>query len=495
MSRIKKFGTFINENYSQEPVNEEGLLAKVKNVVTKLFSKLNPSGPKKGKSMVVSFTPDKGSILDQVNNYYKGTEFEETPAKEPKEVEVEETSEANVPLEYPTDDVPNVSADALKVKIKSGYKSLLSGGRGKPIWIFGAPGIGKTQIVAQVCDELGIGMLNVDLQFMEPADFLGIPTVVDMGTEGEHDKIGSGITRPNPPAMLPMENQAGNPMIDKGGIIFFDEANRASDPVLNGFMNVAQQRRMNNMKLHPKWFIVSAGNRPIDSEKVAELDFALADRFTVVNYVPTVEGFTKYILGNKNLKNNLFIPELLGFLNFSKEAFHRLDTSSKLLKFPTPRAWVDAAMVLDDRLKELEEEGRGEIPADEVTSILSGEVGQPAAMEFLRFYKVAKTIKLEDIKHVFEDPKKAPVPPKKNGIMEADVAFAIITAIVFKSKDMKVTPDQFKNVITYSTLLNAAEYATAFMKMFNDMHPYVKKDAEYTKHLKIWADHYKKDIG
>jgi Cdc6-like AAA superfamily ATPase len=94
-------------------------------------------------------------------------------------------------LPYPSTDVVNIDAATLKYEVTARFESTMQGGFNKPIFIFGAPGIGKTEIVSQVCEELNIELLTVDLQFMDPADFLGVPSVVEVSSDG---KYGEGVT-------------------------------------------------------------------------------------------------------------------------------------------------------------------------------------------------------------------------------------------------------------------------------------------------------------
>jgi MoxR-like ATPase len=294
--KIYNFDDFVNESYVSE-----GLFSWFKkNVMDRLTGwtksfyqalengliKTIPSGPKKGKPVAMLFVPENGPIDKQIAEFYG------TKANESQEIE-----EAVAPLEYTEEDqsVRNINAEDLTEEIMDLYESKVSGGRAKPIFIYGAPGIGKPQIVGQAATALGIPLLNLDLQFMGPEDFIGVPVQVDTKkpefsevedeTTGEKTMgvkdFGSGFTRSNPPSILPRNNGANG----KGGIIFMDEANRANPIVLRSLMQFVQMGRIGDYNLPTKWVIVAAGNRPAEAE-VAEFDFAFADRFTIVNYVP-----------------------------------------------------------------------------------------------------------------------------------------------------------------------------------------------------------------
>lgn len=399
-------------------------------------------------------------------------------------------------LPYPSSDVVNVDPATLKDEVVARFESLSQGGFNKPIFIFGAPGIGKTEIVSQVCEELGIELLTVDLQFMDPADFLGVPSVVDVSSDG---KYGEGVTRTNPPIWLPRD-KAGK------GIIFFDELNRAADPVITGMMNLAQGRRVNTYNMPDGWLIVAAGNRPSDDkpEAVKDLGTALADRFSIFNLVPTVKGFIDYVLKSESpLKGamgakarEVVLPELLSFLEFSEDYFHTLNPNKPDVKFATPRGWIDGSKFLYSRLKRMKDQGKEDISPDEILRIFQTEVGYTSANAFVKFYNIVQSIPIGDVVKVFDEPNKAPIPKKTAGRYEPDVMFATLAAIVSKSEKLKpLKPEQFANAIDYSIRIDSAEYASSFINMMMSKHgEYVKTDRKYSMHIKKFNEYYLKPL-
>jgi hypothetical protein len=512
MARIKKFSDYVNEDYSFGDAMQKGkdLFAKAGNWVSSFISKLKqgifpaiPEGPKAGAPMVAYLASNgKSSITDQIKNLY-GVTAEES-AEADVDLDNQQVEEAMKDLSYPGKDVININAAELADEIVTRYETLIDDGFSKPIFVYGAPGIGKTEIVGQACDALGIDLMTIDLQFMDPADFLGIPSVVDIASE---DPRGDGVTRTNPPIWLPRDNGPEG----KGGILFFDEMNRAQQPVRTGMMNLAQGRRINTYKLPSKWLIVAAGNRESDDRpgEVEPISTALADRFSIYNYVPTVKGFQDYVIGSESpLKGamgakprEVVIPELLSFLEYSEDYFHNLDPQSPDVKFATPRGWIDASKLLYSKMRRLEKQGKvsNEISADELRRVFQTEVGYSAANAFVKFYEVVQSIPLADVMKVFDEPEKAPVPKatqksdpgKFNTIYEPDIMFATIAAIVSKSEKIKpITPEQYSNAVDYAIRLDSASYGASFIAMLNSKHEYIKTDRAYTMHLKKFTQHY-----
>jgi hypothetical protein len=107
--------------------------------------------PAYGLPAVMLFRAKDGDLLSQMEDYRKKGIL-------PAYIKGGKIEEGVVGLEWTGEggDVRNIHADKLKNDIMKLYRSKVRGGRAKPIFIYGAPGIGKTQIVAQACEELGI---------------------------------------------------------------------------------------------------------------------------------------------------------------------------------------------------------------------------------------------------------------------------------------------------------------------------------------------------
>ena len=181
--RIFDFKSFVNESYESN-VNE-GFFTKISDYISKatgwakdFFKAIKngiiptyPEGPRKGLPVAMYFSQENGPVAEQVSKWAKGE----------LQLENENIEEAAIPLEYTGEDqsVRNINADELLNMIIKLYRSKDRGGRAKPIFVYGAPGIGKTEIVYQaalVADKLKLDVLPLDLQYMNPEDLLGIPS-------------------------------------------------------------------------------------------------------------------------------------------------------------------------------------------------------------------------------------------------------------------------------------------------------------------------------
>ena len=501
--------------------------------------KIIADGPNAGIPQYGLFVYGEGkSIVDQVRDFYAGAnsdaeveESEEEESDEESDEETHEDTKEDGDYGESTDDVENeveeseeidedeaflkygpggiidISAEEFEAELINRFKTHTmvgdkvtnaegeeeeTRGYGTPLFIFGAPGIGKTEIVAQACEKLKVHLLFADLESMEPTDLLGVPSVQDLPSDSA---IGQGVTRSNPPVFLPRDNGPD----DKGGIYFFDELNRSSGPVLNAMLKLTDSRRLGTYVLPDKWLIVAAGNRAkdeSDSDLITKMGTALKRRFDIYNYVPTRAGFVKHVLtSEKPVKDalgqkmrDIVLPELIAFFDsgIGEEYFHNLDPDSDQEIYASPASWLKASKRLFSYIKQLQQEkGKdADISAKKVQDIFATAVGGAAAGAFMKFYQISQNLNMNDIVKVFDSPDLAPLPPKKGNNYSVDDAYAMFAAIVTKSKELgKLTPVQFGNAVEYAIRINQAEFAASFINLLIAVHPYIKEDRTALKYL------------
>jgi MoxR-like ATPase len=313
-------------------------------------------------------------------------------------------------------------------------------------------------------------MINLDLQFMAPEDFMGIPKVVDIENpeyeEGRLKSVGKGVTRANPPAVLPTDNGSTS----KGGFIFLDEMNRAKPAVLNSMMQFVQMGRIGQYQLPDKWVIVAAGNRPEDVTgvgSVAEFDFAMADRFKILNFVPDPKKWAQWARGTGKIPS-----EIIDFIERNPELFHYLDDEKNALKFPTPRSWTDGAMELEDEIIDTGAKNWKEIPTDTIFNIFSDSIGPSAAGKLKAYLDIIKRIPERDLEMIVTDPEKATLIAK--GPEFSSVAYGLYEMALRKAEEMnngKATTENLYNIMKYYQMLNNLEILSWIYARIKEKYP------------------------
>ncbi|MFM8355713.1 MAG: AAA family ATPase, partial [Gammaproteobacteria bacterium] len=213
------------------------------------------------------------------------------------------------------------------------------------VMIWGAPGIGKSSIVAQIADELDIGLIDLRLSQLAPTDLRGLPVA------------GDGVSTWYPPEFLPRDGR---------GILFLDEINMAP-PTLQG---VAQQlildRRVGSYRVPDGWMIWAAGNRKEDRASVFDMPAPLANRFIHLGVEVDFASFKAHALSQG------ISERIIAFLAYRPALLHRMDPQT--VSWPSPRSWFMA-----DRLLRL---GLDPAPA----------VGPAAATEFAAYCDVYRSL-------------------------------------------------------------------------------------------------------
>lgn len=227
---------------------------------------------------------------------------------------------------------------------------------GISLFIWGSHGVGKSSLVKQVAEELGIGFIDFRCAQIEAVDLRGLP-----------DKSPHGTTQFLPPDELPREGQ---------GIIFLDELNRANSEVLSAAFQLVLDRKIGKYQVPEGWSIVCAGNFNNGDYHVTELDPAFRDRFchTILQSgAATFNEWVNYISAN--------YPDSYRAISFCGSNLAHLESvESESLGFkitPSRRSWE---MVL--RIEKAWKSGQF---SDTVRiEALSGLLGQEICMAYLR---------------------------------------------------------------------------------------------------------------
>lgn len=196
-----------------------------------------------------------------------------------------------------------------------------------PLMIWGAPGIGKSDLVREAAAVLGYPLIDLRLSQLEPTDLRGIPL---------HD---NGKVRWIPPDELPDATRDG-----PNGVLFLDEINAAPPPVAAAAYQLILDRRLGSYRLPEGWSIVAAGNRLDDRGITYVMPAPLANRFMHVHLQADAEAWLAWAARNG------IDPMLRDFVAEQPEWLARFLPEPEVKAFPSPRSWAFADRVIKRRV-------------------------------------------------------------------------------------------------------------------------------------------------
>lgn len=127
----------------------------------------------------------------------------------------------------------------------------------RPVFIWGAPGIGKSAIVEQFAQDVGLECVSLLGSQLAPEDIIGVPQIVE------------GRSVFCPPRMIAREEPY---------CLFLDELNACSQEVQKAFYSLILERRIGEYHLPKGSIVIGAGNRSQDNAITRPMSSALLNR-------------------------------------------------------------------------------------------------------------------------------------------------------------------------------------------------------------------------
>jgi hypothetical protein len=239
----------------------------------------------------------------------------------------------------------------------------------RPIFLWGPPGIGKSEVVAGIAEEMEGLMIDLRLAQMEPTDLRGIPFY-----NKDNGKMDWAA-----PVDLPDEETASQ---YKTVILFLDEMNSAAPAIQAAAYQLILNRRIGKYHLPKNVVVVAAGNRESDKGVTFRMPAPLANRFVHLEMRCDHDSWQQWAVSNKIHK------DVVGYIGFAKNDLYNFDPRDASRSFATPRSWTFVSELLDD----------GDATEAEMTDLVAGSVGEGVAVKFMAHRKVAGQMpKPEDI--------------------------------------------------------------------------------------------------
>ncbi len=207
----------------------------------------------------------------------------------------------------------------------------------RPIFLVGAPGIGKTAIMAQIADELDCGLVSYSMTHHTRQSALGLPFIVHHDYDGEAFDVTEYTMSEIIASVYDCMEKTG---CDRG-ILFLDEINCVSETLYPSMLQFLQFKTFGRHRVPDNWVVVCAGNPPEYNKSVHEFDVVTLDRLREIDVEPDFEAWKAYSQ-EKGLH-----PAVLTFLQAKQDCFYRVEAKPGGGKsFVTARGWEDLAQTL-----------------------------------------------------------------------------------------------------------------------------------------------------
>jgi len=285
-----------------------------------------------------------------------------------------------------------VGPKAAKKSLRRAFKA------NRPLFLWGPPGIGKSDIVKQMGEELNAHVIDIRLSLWEPTDIKGIPYF-----DANQSKMLWA-----PPIELPDAEMAAK---HNKIILFMDEMNSAAPAVQAAAYQLVLNRRVGTYKLPDNVLIVAAGNRETDKGVTYRMPAPLANRFVHLEMKVDWEDYFTWATENRIHK------DVVGFLTFSKKDLYDFDPKAASRAFATPRSWTFVSELLFD-----DDEDVGTL-----TDLVAGAVGEGLAVKFMAHRKIAS--KLPDPTDILKGK------VKKMDTKEISAMYSLTVSLCYELKD------------------------------------------------------------
>jgi MoxR-like ATPase len=312
--------------------------------------------------------------------------------------------------------------------------------------LWGPPGVGKSQIIAQVAARHAVTMIDIRLSQMEPSDLRGIPFRID-------DRVEWAV-----PAMLPDVERHG-----PEGVLFLDEITSAPPSVSAAAYQLILDRRLGAYQVPAGWAIFAAGNRQGDRGVTYTMPAPLANRFSHFEVEANLDDWVSWAYSNG------IDERLIGFLRFRPERLFDFDPAHNPVAFPSPRSWEFAHRALQKF---------GDSP-QLLLATLQACVGPAAGLELHAF--VENLDRMPDLDAILRG-ETVEVP------REVDLQYAVASALIGRAARVKGSSDAREihgHILDYASRFPLREMG---VMLVSDMHRAVGSQLFTVPQFSTWAN-------
>jgi hypothetical protein len=294
--------------------------------------------------------------------------------------------------------------------------------RQRPMFIAGPPGIGKSDIVAEVARMQNRPLIDIRLPLLEATDIRGLPHLVDVTIRDGAGNI--------------VKNEQGVPLTEKvfrwsnptdlptdpnsRALVFFDEMSAAPPSVQAATYQVILNRRIGTYQLPRDVVMIAAGNRVKDKGVAYNMPTPLANRFIHTTLHVDFDDWQEWAIRQRIHK------DVVGYLTFQPNDLFDFDPRRESYAFATPRSWSFVSDLLYDRRPDNSMVDTT-LSADILGDLVKGTVGEGPGIKFMTYRKQAAN--LPAARDILEGK------VTKLNVKQIDIMYALTTALVYELSD------------------------------------------------------------
>ena len=255
--------------------------------------------------------------------------------------------------------------------------------RQRPIFLMGPPGIGKTAIMEQIAQELGVGLVSYSMTHHTRQSAIGLPFIAVKNYGGKEYSVSEYTMSEIIASVYDRMEETGV----KEGILFLDEINCVSETLAPAMLQFLQYKVFGRHRVPDGWIVVTAGNPPEYNNSVREFDIVTWDRLKRIDIEPDYKAWKEYAA------ETMVHPAIRSYLDIKESDFYRVESSVDGKTFVTARGWSD----LSDMLRLYEKNGL-EVDAELVIQYLQNrEVARGFALYYDLFKKYRSDYQIDRI--------------------------------------------------------------------------------------------------
>jgi hypothetical protein len=326
-------------------------------------------------------------------------------------------------------------------------------------YISGPPGIGKSDICAQVAEEFNLELLTIHLSQKLPEDLTGIPILNEARKKAEYTPFDT----------FPL---VGDPIPEgkDGWLIHLDELPDAPDEVFSAIYSLLLGHKVGDKHVHPKALIVAAGNRSTDSAIARPLPDTLITRMFPCEMKVSSKDWLKWAKSPEVISNASvisFIEKYPDMLNSTIDPSKREELES----YNNPRSWGKIFKVMNLHEKQTGNKAKGKKASSEITnsgssnfkinpaiaSMLFSGVGIMAGKAFQDYYD--ESLGIPYPWEIAQTPSSSKIPDTHNAKAE------IVSSLV--EHFMETTEQSRDAILSYMKRMES-EYSSLFAQLLKE---------------------------